>query len=103
MYFLRVHAATAAPPLRFLRDRHHAASVYTIISFRARQVVKRHRCCAVGRSAPMHVSDASIFSLAVKSEGCDQDGSLPTLPDFKSEDIKNFDNCNDFPNGKFFD
>ena len=50
----------------------------------------------------MHVSDASIFSLAVKSEGCDQDGSLPTLPDFKSEDIKNFDNCNDFPNGRFF-
>ena len=49
----------------------------------------------------MHVSDASsIFSLAVKSEGCDQDGGLPTLPDFKSEDIKNFDNCNDFPNGK---
>ena len=48
----------------------------------------------------MHVSDASsIFSLAVKSEGCDQDGGLPTLPDFKSEDIKNFDNCNDFPNG----
>ena len=50
----------------------------------------------------MHVSDASsIFSLAVKSEGCDQDGGLPTLPDFKSEDIKNFDNCNDFPNGNF--
>ena len=50
----------------------------------------------------MHVSDASIFSLAVKSEGCDQDGSLSQLPDFKTEDIKNFDNCNDFPNGKLW-
>ena len=49
----------------------------------------------------MHVSDALIFPLAVKTEGCDQDGNLSQLPDFKTEDIKNFDNCNDFPNGKF--
>ena len=49
----------------------------------------------------MHVSDALIFSFAVKSEGCDQDGNLPQLPDFKTEDIKPFDNCSDFPNGNF--
>ena len=49
----------------------------------------------------MHVSDALIFPFAVKTEGCDQDGNLSQLPDFKTEDIKNFDNCNDFPNGKF--
>ena len=49
----------------------------------------------------MHVSDALIFPFAVKTEGCDQDGNLSQLPDFKTEDIKNFDNCNDFPNGNW--
>ena len=49
----------------------------------------------------MHVADALLFSFAVKSEVCDQDGNLPQLPDFKTEDIKNFDNCNDFPNGNW--
>eukprot|EP00094_Tigriopus_californicus_P004642 TCALIF_04465-PA protein Name:"Similar to lgs Protein BCL9 homolog (Drosophila melanogaster)" AED:0.10 eAED:0.15 QI:775/0.71/0.62/1/0.71/0.62/8/0/1146 len=34
----------------------------------------------------------------VKSESCDHDG-LPNLPDFKPEDIKNFDS--DFPDGSF--